>query len=52
MFSSATGLFERIAEEDTSIGGVPIKKGTSIAISWVPFLYNPETFDKPFEFIP
>jgi cytochrome P450 len=52
MFFSAAGIFERVVEEDTTIGGVLVKKGTSLAVSWVPLLYDPSTFEKPFEFKP
>ena len=52
MFSSSGGLFPRVASEDTTLFGVPIKKGTFIAVNWTASLHNPEVFEDPLEFKP
>ena len=52
IFSSSGGLFERRLVGDTTISGVPLKKGLFMTASWIAHLYNPSIFEKPFEFIP
>ena len=52
MFSSSGGLFPRTASEDITLFGVPIKKGTFIAVNWTALLHNPEVFEDPLEFKP
>lgn len=40
-FSPVPGLFQREFIEDTTIGGVPVQKGTLINCFWVSLLHNP-----------
>jgi cytochrome P450 len=49
---SVVGMFTRKPTEDTTLGGVPIKKGTLIDAFWINIMYNPETFENSMEFIP
>ena len=40
------------ANEDTSIGGVPIQKGTLIECNWLNQFFHPEVYENPLEFKP
>ena len=52
MLSSAVNLFTRRLAQDTTIGGVPVSKGTLIDCTWISILYNPQVFENPMDFIP
>jgi cytochrome P450 len=48
----AVGMFVRKTSEDTTLGGVPIQKGTIIDCFWLNMLFNSDNFKNPMEFIP
>ena len=52
IFSSSGGLFERKLANDTSLNGIPLKKGLFMTASWIAHLHNPDIFENPFQFIP
>jgi cytochrome P450 len=45
-------MFDRVLAEDAEMFGVSFQKGASFGAVWIPYLHNPETFEKPLEFIP
>jgi len=52
MFNSVPYTFQRKVDENMTVGGVPIAKGTLLDMSWINFLHSPEYFENPLEFIP
>ena len=51
-YSSAVGIAERKLTEDTTLCGVPLKKGLFLSAIWIAMMHNPAIFKDPFDFNP
>lgn len=52
IFNPATNFFQREMAEDTTLGGVPLKKGLLLDIIYFNNNFNKKDFENPYEFIP